>query len=412
MKHPSQELQGAATPLRWTLGVLGSSRLALVLVGILIVLGTLGAIAPQAGIATGADIARWKEEHGAVGQVFELFGSFDAFQSWPFLVTVGSLGVNTLACTLVRFMREDGMAGLRLPGVTRRIGFYCVHVAVLLILGGGFWTLGTRLTGYIVLTENQVFEERHDAYLMLSEGKLRAASDEHRGFSLRLVDVETRFDGPHRRIGLDSKVRVERDGETLVEHVIRHNEPLEYEGVQFTQDESGYSPRIAIRPAGRRNVLSSSFVALKTFRVGEARAYRDFLPLPIFTDRVVVSIYPSFEKDGDGYRMTSEQLSEPLMVITRETEDGEILEQVHVPLGEWGRIGNHELGFLELRRWSAFLVGQDPGFDLIWLALWFGLAAMLLRYSGDLSAWFREPPLVPAPVRELEVGGDQHGTQN
>jgi hypothetical protein len=57
-------------------------------------------------------------------------------------------------------------------------------------------------------------------------------------------------------------------------------------------------------------------------------------------------------------------------------------------MGSSMSLGKYTIGFTGLRRWSSFKVVEDPGYNLVWIALWLGAAALILRYVPDIKEWF------------------------
>ena len=71
---------------------------------------------------------------------------------------------------------------------------------------------------------------------------------------------------------------------------------------------------------------------------------------------------------------------------------GKVTSQGNVRLGSEVTLGEHSFFFAELRRWSGFMVVEDPGYLVVCVALWLGLGALILRYVPDLKRWFVERP--------------------
>jgi hypothetical protein len=69
-------------------------------------------------------------------------------------------------------------------------------------------------------------------------------------------------------------------------------------------------------------------------------------------------------------------------------EAGKMTSQGNVPLGGRFTMEKYIFSFAELRRWSSFMVVEDPGYLSVCVALWLGLGALILRYVPDLKKWF------------------------
>ena len=88
---------------------LSSSKLALVMVLLLILFSIVGAVLPQQGRMEFKDIALWQMAHPMVTTLMRPLGFFRVFHSWPFIIVILILGANTLTCTLLRFVKEGGI---------------------------------------------------------------------------------------------------------------------------------------------------------------------------------------------------------------------------------------------------------------------------------------------------------------
>ncbi len=386
------------------LKALGSSKLALVLVILLIVFSLAGVLLPQESLFASDTIARWQEDHPLVTSLLGPLGLFRVFHSIPFLVTIVLLAINTLACTVVHIVKEGGLCALKGPTAVRNLAFIVLHLSLVGLMAGGFLSAAARLDGYIVLTEGQGFRETHGSYTRLQEGPLRR--EQHKGFALRLEKVEITYEQKWFPVEVTSRLGILPNGSEREQAVVRVNRPLDYRGFSFTQDQTGFSPRLVIRHRQRGRVLVDSFVALKTFPTDRGRQYRDFLPLPLFKQRVIVTLYPAYIMVDGQVEKSGEEPDNPLLLVEMENENGWVQPVGHILQGDTISVEDYTVTFAGLRRWSSFRVVQDPGYPVAWVALWLGVAAIVLRYVPELARWFRSS-------RELgsdSPTGGQHDT--
>ncbi len=368
------------------LRVISSAKLALILVLLLILLAVAGAILPQEAMFSPADIIRWQDEHPAITGVFKPLGLFHVFHSIPFLVVILLLALNTLTCTLLYFVKEGGFSSLKGPGSAKRVGFIVLHLSLLILFAGGFYSTAVRMDGYLVLTEGQRLKEERGSYTRFAAGPLRRKK--HRGFFLHLDNVQVEYQQGRYPVAITSHIEIHEKRRKVVETAIKVNHPFTYRGIDFTQDETGFSPRLLIREKAGRRVLVDSFIALKTFREGKSREYRDFLPLPFFKKRVIVTLYPAFTREKGQVKKSGEEPKNPLLLIEMEENPGQVVHREYIPMKGSVVLGDYTLTFAGLRRWSSFKVVDDPGYPIVMLALWLGIGAILLRYIPDLRPWF------------------------
>ena len=373
-------------PLRF----LSSSKLALVLVLVVILFSLAGAVLPQDGMMESKDIAAWQQEHPTLTRALEPAGFFHVFHSWPFLITIVVLGINILTCTILHFVKDGGLSALKGPSRIEKAGFLLLHLSLILLFAGGFWSAATKLDGYIVLTEGQRFTENHDSYVRLVEGPLRR--EHHEEFVVALKRVETKYEKQRYQTDVTSNLEILSEGKRSVDGVVKFNKPFTYKGISFTQDQTGFSPRIVIRENESGKIMLNSFVALKTFHESEEREYRDFLPLPFIKNRIIITLYPSYSMENGTAIKTGEVLAKPLLLVEKEDESGQVISSNHLLFEGQIVLGQYSFGFTGIRQWSSFRVVEDQGYFLVCFSLWLGTAALLLRYVPDLLRWFGTKP--------------------
>lgn len=369
--------------------------MALILVVLLILFSVIGAILPQEGLYTPSDISLWQEQHPFITSLLKPGGFFRVFHSIPFLVTIFLLAVNTLTCTLARFVKEGGISAFKGPKALKNIGFIILHLSIIALFAGGFLSSAARMDGHIILTEGQRFIERHDNYVKLVEGSFR--SDHHRKFTVRLNKVKIKYEKKHFPIYIASDLSFQTNTQKpgIMENkatraLIRVNQPFTFQGLTFTQDQVGFSPRLVIRDRLAGRPMVNAFVALKTFRYGPEREYRDFLPLPFFKQKVIVTLFPAHIRIDDQVKKVGEEPENPILLVEVEDETGQTIPKGEISLGGSIAIGKYSIGFTELRRWSSFRVVEDPGYTVVWIALLVGLCGFILRYLPDMRGWFKE----------------------
>lgn len=365
---------------------MSSSKLALVLVLMVILFSLAGAVLPQEGMMESKDIASWQQEHPAVTRALEPAGFFHVFHAWPFMVTIILLGINTLTCTALCFQKFGGFSAFRGPQAVERLGFILLHLSIIVLLAGGFFSAATKLDGYIVLTEGQRFTESHKNYLRLVEGPLRP--ERHQDFVVALKNIRVEHERERYITDVTSNLEILGDGGKVTEGIVKYNKPLTYKGLSFIQAETGFSPRLIISDRESVRTLINSFVALKTFHETGAREYRDFLPLSFFKHTVIVTLYPSFRWENGEPQKTGEDPNNPILRVEMKDDSGKLISYDYVPFKDKVDIGDYSFSFSDLRRWSAFKVVQDSGYPVVWISFWVGMVSLLLRYVPFFRRWF------------------------
>jgi cytochrome c biogenesis protein ResB len=368
-----------------SLKLISSGKLALVIVIILMLFAFAGATLPQKDRVNPDDIAQWQNDHAMLTAVLKPIGMFHVFTSWPFMATLMVLGVNTLTCTILRFIKDGGVACLKGPDAMEKGGFLLLHISLIILMAGGFISTAKKMNGYIVLTEGQTFVENHESYLRIAEGPLRKKA--HKDFALKLNNIKTEYQKGFYQTDVTSTVEVFEQNKKIKEATVRVNHPFSYRSLAFTHQDIGFSPRFEIKDKKTGRILFYSFVTLKTYDNEKGKEYRDFLPLGFLKNRTIITVYPDhMKKDGKVVKISDEP-DNPLARIEVENEDGIIISEDYLTPGDQVTIGDTVFKFSDLRRWVSFQVIEDPGYLTVCVSLWMGLAALLLRYIPDLKKW-------------------------
>ncbi len=367
------------------LKIVSSGKLALAIVLILMIFAFAGASLPQQDRVNPDDLDQWQNDHTAITAIAKPLGLFHVFTSWPFMITLLALGVNTLTCTLIRFIKDGGFSCLKGPNGMQKAGFLLLHLSLITLMAGGFTSTALKLNGFIVLTEGQTFIEDHSSYIRIVEGPLRKKV--HQNFALKMNEVKTKYENGIHLTDVTSILDVFEKHNKITQANIKINHPFTYKSLAFTHKDMGFSPKIEIREKKSGKVLLHSFVMLSTFTKDDATEYRDFLPLSFLKNRTIVTVYPDHEmKDGQPIK-TSEEPTNPLIRIEVEGDDGKIISKEYITLGKRAAVGEYIFKFTDLRRWVEFQVVEDPGYLIACASLWLGLVALLMRYIPDLQKW-------------------------
>jgi cytochrome c biogenesis protein ResB len=366
---------------------LSSSKLALVLVLLVILFSLAGAVLPQEGVFPAGEIARWQNDHSFITALMKPLGFFHVFHSIPFLAVILLLLVNTLTCTVIHFIEQGGVSSFTGPNGLRKLGFVVLHLSLIVLFAGGFRSASSSLDGYIVLTEGQEFREEHGNYVRLVEGPLR--KEIHKGFLVRMKQVVNRYEKKRFLVNTTVKMDVGPNPGGMKPVEIQYNHPFTYNGLDFTLDKTGFSPYLAIRDTTSQKILVNSFVALQTFGTGTVKEYKDFLPPPVFQHKVMITLYPSHKTIDGKVVKTGEKPENPVLILEFEDQNGNVISRGVLPFRGSVRLGNYSFSFPNLRQWGSFRISEDPGYPLVWFSIWLGLIGILMRYFRELMGWIR-----------------------
>lgn len=370
--------------------VSSSSRLALVLVVVLILFSVIGVALPQEGGVSKEDIQYWQSAHEKLASVLEPAGFFKVFQSYPFIITIVLLGINTATCTIRRFFVEGGIESLKGPRGMERAGFYLLHLSIILILIGGFLSSSLKLSGVILLIEGQNFYGRPENYLQFAQGPLRPNT--RWDFVTRLKAVTLGYEEKVFLVDVASDLEVLENNKKTAEGRARINHPFSYKGITFSQDDTGFAPLVTIKNKKTGQIMVRSFVAFRTFQTFDGREYRDYLRLPFMEGRIIMTLLPSYKKVNDWMVKDGDLIKDPAMLVELWDKDDALISSGSVTAGKDLALEDLSFSFSTIRNWSSFRVDNDPGYPVVWLALMLGFIALILRYWGEMKRWFQEKP--------------------
>lgn len=367
--------------------LLGSSILAIILVVVLIAFSLVGVLIPQNSMVSAKDMHIWQQQHQAITSAAQPIGFFHVFSSWPFIINIALLAINTFICTVSHFIKEGRLSCFKGPAGITRAGFYLLHIAILILLAGGFITAASKMDGYILLTEGQGFSEKNGTYLRYQKGPLHPGTK--KTFTTFLKEVTPSFQQQSIMTSLSAQLEFYQTHDLNKTATIEINKPFTYNAMTFTIDETGFSPRILIKKKNSNTVLVNSFLALQTFTADSKRQYSDYLPLNFLKYKTVLTLYPAYmQKDGN-YTKISEEPKNPLLLIESRDENGDVISSTQTKLGDKTEFEDYTIEFSQLSRWASFRVTEDPGYSWVWVSLWLSLVALILRYVQELKTWLK-----------------------
>lgn len=347
----------------------------------------VGVLLPQDSVLSDKDMQIWQQQHQVITSAAKPIGFFHVFSSWPFIITIALLAINTFLCTATHFIKEGGLESFKGPAAITKAGFYLLHLAILILLAGGFITAASDMDGYILLTQGQGFSEKHGTYLRYQKGPLHP--DTKKTFTAFLKEVKPSFQSHSIMTKLSAKLEFYENHKLTTTADIEINKPYTYKAMTFTIDETGFSPRILIKKKNSNKVLVDSFIALKTFTNDSRRQYKDYLPLDFLKNKTVLTLLPDYQEKLGEYIKISEEPNNPLLLIESRDENGNVISATRTTLASTAEIEDYTIEFSQLSRWASFRVTEDPGYAWIWLSLWLGLISLIMRYIQELKVWLK-----------------------
>jgi cytochrome c biogenesis protein len=442
-------------------------RTALILLFVLAAGASVGSLFPQRPV-NALRVQEWITAHPAWAPLAERFSVFDVYGSWWFTAIYLLLLVSVVGCIVPRYRglfrqlrskprldgpldglpqyrasladappervladaeralkrgryrvtRTDGtIAGEK--GHAREAGSIVFHTAFLLLLVGIVLGKGFGFTGQVAVVEGDRFTDTFVSYDALREG--RFFGDRHRGFSVQLnaFDVSFQPNGVPKEfvshIGLYEGDKLVRDGR------IRVNEPLVYRGVSVFQLAWGWAPRVIVSQDGK--VLADGpVIVLQDNKTGSWRGVVKVpqtkpgqlgLELYFYNDLEVTQNDIPFNRSPLARRPVlffqsfsgDLGLVRPQSVYTLDKTAMTPGDVGGMPLGGKADLGNGiTVSFPQLKQYSVFQVGADPGTPLMLAAAILILVGLLpALYSSRRRVWVRAK--TDASGSRVEVAG-------
>ncbi|MDH5720985.1 MAG: cytochrome c biogenesis protein ResB [Spirochaetia bacterium] len=366
---------------------LGSYQLALILIGFVLCLLFISIAIPQKGFFTLSEISLWEKENPGIGFIANLLDFYNIFQSYLFLSIVALLAVNILLCTIIKIIPLQNILKLKGSQRIRVYGFITVHISLLVLLTATFISSGYKMTGSLVLTENQSFIDEEKNYQYLAKGALR--KKEHSGIMIRQKKIDSYYQEGKYHVRTDSYFEIIDKNNVATRAISKINDPYVFDDYAFTIIEVGYSPEIMIYDTVNQRQMANAFVALKTSNISNYRSYSDYLDLDFLKKRLNISVMPAHKEENGKIIKTGENIVNPIMFVEIEDNKGSRKKLGYIKLGEKIKIGSYDLYFMNLRRWNSFTIIDDPGYVLAAWALYIFVIGLMIRYFPDIKSWYK-----------------------
>ncbi|MFN2452356.1 MAG: cytochrome c biogenesis protein ResB [Candidatus Dormibacteria bacterium] len=387
----------------------------------LIALVLVGSFVPQQDTSAQTKVDDFLAGHHSLNALGTTLGLplTEVFVSPLFFALLASLYIALAACVLrrgralvVRTLRGHP----RTPQYWGEWGSWLFHASFFVLLVAVCWGKATGYQGIVTVTEGQRVTEARSDYDTIQEGLL--FDGRHAGYQVQLNRFAATYQASGAPRDFVSNVTVFDRGRAVQTRDIRVNEFLGYRGVDFYQQDYGWSPRVVVRnPQGR--VVYDGFLqffgGMKNVQTGVLKV-PDFgytIPggrapvqlgakLAIFPDArttVPLAADGTLDTANPQYAPGGQEARNPVLQVqlyvgdlglnSGRTQDVNGLDTARmtpyfadahaVPLplrgslplvlpGPSGQPVTFSVAFPELRQYSLFLVKRDNGVPLVYLS--------------------------------------------
>lgn len=344
------------------------------------------------------------------------------FSSVWFLVLVVAFLINLLACTIKQSVKSIRLAKLKLKGVQKswvlpdqqkdevgwtareflrkrgykvtsaqattaqeadavlvsarknRYGYYgsaVFHWGMVLVTLGGLFTIAFGMSGTFALSEGSFFQDSHDAYLGIKEGKWRG--ERHGKFTMFLEGVDFQFDSEGNLSRFPCRVVIYENGQQKAKTTITGQSPFFYKGIFFYQYIYGFTPALVLKKGNE--LVAKFYVDLNT---GSTAFTGDFV-VPGNSLNITAEFIPNLDAYHKKTNRDKYVPKRPGLKLKVEEANREVYSGI-VELGQEVRFDNYELGFDHYKKWASFTVADNPGLPLVYLGFLTGVTGLVLLY--------------------------------
>ncbi|MDH3891910.1 MAG: cytochrome c biogenesis protein ResB [candidate division Zixibacteria bacterium] len=344
---------------------LSSTRLAFVLIAVLVLFLVLSAIIPQRDISED-QLLDWQEYLGDNYVVIDKLGLDRIYFTPTFFIVLGLLGVNLLFGNIKRFRSVYQVERTLLK--TRHLGSILFHFSLILIMVAVILNFLYKYHSVLAMTEGQTLKDRPESYHHEFHGPLY--DNEYGRFTLSLTDVLSNDDASL-SLGNVAAIAVQ-SARAKHETEVSTNHPFELGELQFHYGlKSGYSPEFFLTDSAG-NDLFRSFVRVANRKEEGKYVHRDFIVVPEDNLHLEIEVNPDSIGPDIAYRITALQDSVELYA---------------------GSIGSNDtVGFAgykftvpRLRQWCYIDVVKSPYLNLVFFGFWSALAGLTLSFVSRLK---------------------------
>lgn len=266
-----------------------------------------------------------------------------------------------------RVVSEMGEDALKLSAVKysfSHLGSVLFHVSFLVIFLGVLCGTLFGMKGYVELVEGQPFEDKHENYAFLSEG--RFFNEGHQRFSVLFSQFSPRYyeDGSPQEYR--AHLAAGEKHEALKEYDVRVNHPADIHGVRFYYIRHGFAALLKITQDNKEKYEWLAFEERQDRYIRTGRLKSFDLPFhAVFTpNRKVLQGAAHKNEAKDPYLFL--QFSDPIKGALKPGEHRYFL--------------GTSVDFVEVRYWTGFSVVHDPGLPVVYFGFALCVLGLILIY--------------------------------
>lgn len=344
---------------------LASTRMAFVLIAVLVLFLILSALIPQRDISED-QILDWQEFLGDKYVVIDKLGLDRIYFTPAFFIVLGLLAVNLLFGNIKRF--RNVYKAERTLFKTRHFGSILFHLSLILIMVAVILNFLYKYHGVLAMTEGQSLSDRSESYHHEFRGPLYA--DDYDRFTLKLTDLKSR-DWDSSSLGKIALLVVQAKGQNF-EPEISTNHPFRWQELEFHYGlKSGYSPEVLLTGSDG-NVLLRSFVRIANRKENGNRVHRDFIVVPDDNLHLEIEVKPDSSGPNVAYQIAA-------------SRDSITLYAGSISSNDTVAFSGYKFTIPHLRQWCYIDVVKSPYLNLVFFGFWSALAGLTISFVSRLK---------------------------
>ncbi len=345
-----------------------STKLAFVLIAILVSFIILSAIIPQRDISSG-QIFDLHEELGNSYKIIEIMQLDRIYKAPYFFILLGLLAVNIATGNIRRFKAVYRTEKTLLK--IKHIGSIIFHLSIILILISTIFNYLFYFEKVFALTEGQKAYDNQPEYHRIFKGPLQSESESMFQISLDSLMLNYQIQNEETKAA-DISVHWQRD-DVITKGSIWKGKSIENNGFEFHFGTlTGYSPELLIVDTSG-NTIFRSFIRTSTRRDGEIEKHSDFLDITNTDLTVSIEVLKKvIPTELYNFKINVEKKTVQVYNGTIEMDEEVIADE-------------YVLKIPRLRNWCYIHVISNPYLGIIFFGFWSALAGLLITFLSRLK---------------------------
>ncbi len=345
-----------------------STRLAFILISLLIIHVIFSAIIPQKDISED-QIINLEESLGDYYFIIDKLALDRIYTAPPFFVLLGLLALNLTVGNFKRFKTVYKIEKTLLKA--KHLGSIIFHLSLVVIIFGVILNYLYKFEGVFSLTEGQTVYDNQGSYFRIINGPLN--NRKYSNFSITLNDITTSLQiGDANTEAADISILADQYANPI-NSIIYTNNPLRWNNLEIHYGMyHGFAPKVVLLKNDSTQILSAFMRIARQINKGE-KIHKDFLYIPQENMRFNIEVLLDSTENIDSTHFN----------IKIENKQKQVYTGI-LKLKETVKFDDYNLTIPQLRRWCYVSVVKSPFLNLIFFGFWSALAGMVIGFISRI----------------------------